>query len=236
MNKFDIFDEQTDFSFLGLAEAKTPEVSKTQAKRTPLVINGNSISVKIHVEDIGKWNIGKKHSKEHRAKLTAVRKGRKLSGEALDNVLAGIKNRERIYTPHTEATKAKIAAAHRGRPSLKAKLVMTPIGVFHTKGEAAKVYGITGWWMGWLIRTPDSIGEGFYYVDEGGKKPDARKVVKVKVVKVKGPVGQGQTKKIMTPAGEFRSRNEAARFFGFRPKQITQWTKAFPTQFYYIKD
>ena len=60
-------------------------------------------------------------------------------------------------------------------------------------------------------------------------------VVKVKVVKVKGPVGQGQTKKIMTPAGEFRSRNEAARFFGFRPKQITEWTRAFPKQFYYIK-
>ena len=104
---------------------------------------------------------------------------------------------------------------------------MTPIGVFHSKGEAAKVYGITGWWMGWLIRTHERIGKGFYYVADGGKKAFEAPAPRQKVGR--------KAFKVMTPAGLFQSANEAAEFFGFRPKQITEWTRAFPKQFYYIK-
>ena len=83
MNQFNEFDEQTDFSFLGVSTPEV-EVSKKQAKsrRTPLSINGNSISVYIIADGIGKWNIGRKHSTEHRARLRETRIGKKVSDEA----------------------------------------------------------------------------------------------------------------------------------------------------------
>jgi len=157
------FDEQTDFSFLGVS-ATAAEVSKKYKSRKALAINGNDISVKAITPDIGKWNVGRKHSVEHRAKLTAVNTGRKLSGVALGNVLSGIKKRN---SKHSEATKAKIGAANRGRTLDNWKPrnpVMTPAGEFRSSTEAAKVYGITKWWMCWLIRTDERIGKGFYFI------------------------------------------------------------------------
>ena len=161
------FDEQTDFSFLSIS-APAAEVSKKYKSRKALAINANDISVKAITPDIGKWNVGRKHSVEHRAKLTAVNTGRKLSGQALDNVLAGHKKRN---TTRSAECIAKISKAQKGRKYETGTRggnfknpIMTPIGEFRCPSEAAKAYGITKWWMCWLTRTDERIGKGFYFI------------------------------------------------------------------------
>jgi hypothetical protein len=226
MSTFDIFDEQTDFSFLNIAEPKSSEVSKKRTYRAPLTINDNSVVVKAITPDIGKWNRGRKHTQEHRAKLTAVNTGRKLTGVALDNVRAG--NAKRIGVSVSESTKAKISQANKGGTGGpgNSKEVMTPKGRFASAKLAAEFYGCSAKVMRSTLTRTDERGQGFYFVSNGEKKL---------VVKPKGRIGN-KPKKIMTPAGMFESAKQAAEFFGFAPLEVTRWTRNYPQQFYYIKD
>jgi hypothetical protein len=234
---FDEFDEQTDLSFLNISTLEV-EVSKKQAKsrRTPLSINGNSISVHIIADGIGKWNIGRKHSTEHRARLRETRIGKKVSDEARKRLIdGGMKRRGRVVSVET---KAKISSANRGRIQqsrdadtysrfTNSKIVMTPAGEFESQTLAALMYGVSRKFMGRLIRTHDIIGEGFYYVADKGKRPA--------VVKVKGVSGR-PPKKVMTPAGVFNSLQEAEKFFNVTRATFWKWMREQPKHIYYIKD
>ncbi len=238
MHTFDEFDEQTDLSFLNVSIPEV-EVSKKQAKsrRTPLSINGNSISVYIIADGIGKWNIGRKHSTEHRARLRETRIGKKVSDEAHKRLSdAGMLRRGRVMSAEQ---KANIGNANRGRNShasrdadtysrfTNSKSVMTPAGEFESQKLAALMYGVTSKFMGRLIRTHDIIGEGFYYVADKGKRSA--------VVKVKGVSGR-PPKKVMTPAGVLNSLQEAEKFFNVTRATFWKWMREQPKHIYYIKD
>jgi hypothetical protein len=161
------FDDQTDFSFLNVAEQKSSEVSKPRNRNTgrTVQIGNQSVQVKVVVPNMGKWNKGQKHSIEHRAKLRDTRLGRKLTGQALDNVRLGNLKRD---TARSAECKAKISLANKGGTGGKgnSKEVMTPRGRFASAKLAAEFYGCSDKVMRSNMCRTDERGQGFYYIED----------------------------------------------------------------------
>ena len=220
------FDEQTDFSFVAIAEQKCPEVSKPRNRNTghPVQIGKQSVQVKVVVPNMGKWNKGLKHSAEHRAKLRTTRLGKKLTGQALENVRLGHLKRD---TTFSKEHRSKLSLAAKSRPSNKpnSKTVVTPKGIFNSAVEAAEFYGCSAGVMRSLIARFDERGVGFYYLANGGK-----------VSKDNPRTYKTDYKEIMTPAGILYSIEEVLDFFNIAETTLRAWLKKYSQHFYYIEE
>jgi hypothetical protein len=162
------FDDQTDFSFLSVAQ---DEPVKAQKGKPRSVKMGNSIvtiTVKRVVSDetrakqraakLGRifrhsaeskakiaaanknrvYSTGQKHSAETRAKMSASHKGRIISAETRAKMSAAAKGR-----PCSAETTAKINATKKGRPGPAPRPVMTPMGFYPNIREAAQAVGVS---------------------------------------------------------------------------------------------
>ena len=83
---------------------------------------------------------GKKHSEEHKAKLSAAHKGKKMSDEARRNMSIAKTGKKR--PPVSDETRAKMSAAQKGKKhteETKAKLSKIKSGFKHTDETKAKI-------------------------------------------------------------------------------------------------
>ena len=119
------------------------------------------------VENIRKAHIGKKLTEATKAKISATTKGVKKSEETK------AKMRDKVVS---EETKAKISTARKGKLTAEAKAkmgtakrkqVMTPKGLFHSVGEAAKGVGLTN--TNTLRRRIKNQPTEYYYVIKADK-------------------------------------------------------------------
>jgi hypothetical protein len=184
MNTFDEFDEQTDFSFFTLEESAPVAVSP---KKSRSVQTGKTnVGIKLtftfsdkHKANISKAQTGRKDSPERVAKRSASNRGKKRSiefCEHISKVRTGMKfsNEHKANLSKAQTGKksppevvAKRAATFRERVAngtlimSYSKSVMTPAGIFPSRGTAAKFFTVScASIANWMKECPQQ----FYYI------------------------------------------------------------------------
>jgi len=209
-----VFDEQTDFSFLNVADAKSSVASKAKKDRSVQIGDvtiGVTLTFVRTAEQKAKMSAAKKgkpgviHTAITKAKIGAARKGHIKSADTIEKMRQVALGRKQSST-----TVAKRVAKVQ-RP------LMTPNGVFPSREAACEFYNC-GTTQMWKLMNADI---GFYDLSNRKKTVFTQKV---------GSPG----KRMMTPAGEMSSLTEVTKFFNTTADTLYRWMKECPQQFYYI--
>lgn len=159
------FDEQTDFSFLNIS-VKDADVQPAKPKQP------NGCGVTTIGNNLVTVSLTKTNSVETRAKISASKKGKRMSQESIDKMAQSKKGGQSPMKgrTHSEEARALMSERHSGGPkvghavsaetrakisAINSKPVMTPNGVYPSIKAVAEASGFPGHVVRrWLKRFP----------------------------------------------------------------------------------
>jgi hypothetical protein len=241
MNGDGVFDEQTDFSFLGLEE-QAPASKKQSKQRKDRSVQVGDICIDIRLTF--------RHSEEAKAKISAGNSGRKHSEET----------KAKLRKAKKAGAKPKQPAQRMSQDGKRWIGVVTPAGFFASTKEAAKHYQVGPKTI--RVRTRRFPTEFYYVITEVSAEERERRRAK-KSASAKGhtmseenkaklsarrkgvPMTAAALEKMratkaakarpfMTPLGPVLTKREAAKIFGVDNNTIRVWELNYPQHFYYI--
>ena len=154
------FDEQTDFSFLAIAEQKCPVVAKKKVSATP---RSSTVSVT--------YTFDRSYQKtaEYRQQMSNTQKGREVpwhKGVPLsDKHKASLSKAMKGKTAHNKGVKfSEVASKRISEANPHRRQVMTPDGVFPSMRAAQRHYNVASSTMhSWMCMKSKPE---FYYIEE----------------------------------------------------------------------
>jgi hypothetical protein len=152
------FDDQTDFSFLSIAET----ASVKTGKRSP----GRNIEIGNQTFTLG-YARGPL-SAEQRAKISRATRGKTISAEtraktsqSLQGNTNGAGNRGKTISAET---RAKISRAMQGRSAYNCRQIMTPYGIFPSQKKAAQA--LTNGSVTIIAYRRKTQSQDYYYIEQ----------------------------------------------------------------------